>query len=43
MERFVYETQTPPFSVAIKQLEIYQDPTNPTRREISGTLELTHA
>ena len=30
MERFVYETQTPPFSVAIKQFEIYQDPTNPT-------------
>src|SRR5437867_8962237 len=43
MERFVYETRTPPFSVAIKQLEIYQDPTNPTRREISATLELTHA
>jgi uncharacterized protein YfaS (alpha-2-macroglobulin family) len=43
MERLVYETQTPPFSIAIKQLEIYQDPTNPERREISATLELTHA
>jgi alpha-2-macroglobulin len=43
MERFVYETRTPPFLLAIKQLEIYQDPTNPTRREISATLELTHA
>ncbi len=43
MERLVYETQTPPFSIAIEQLEIYQDPTNPTRREISATLELTHA
>src|SRR5439155_13860622 len=43
MERFVYETQTPLFSVAIKQLELYQDPTNPTRREVSATLELTHA
>ncbi|HEU5238566.1 MAG TPA: alpha-2-macroglobulin, partial [Pyrinomonadaceae bacterium] len=43
MERFVYETRTPPFSIAIKQLELYQDPTNPTRREVSATLELTHA
>ena len=43
MERLVYETQTPPFSIAIKQLEIYQDPTNPALREISATLELTHA
>src|SRR5437762_685912 len=43
MERLVYETRTPPFSVTIKELEIYQDPTNPTRREISATLELTHA
>jgi alpha-2-macroglobulin len=43
MERFVYETRTPPFSIDIKQLEIYQDPTNPTRREITATLELTHA
>ncbi len=43
MERLVYETRTPAFSIAIKELEIYQDPTNPTRREISATLELTHA
>jgi len=43
MEQLVYETQTPPFSIAIKQLEIYQDPTNPARREISATLELTHS
>jgi uncharacterized protein YfaS (alpha-2-macroglobulin family) len=43
MERFVYETRTPPFLVAVKELEIYQDPTNPARREISATLELTHA
>ncbi len=43
MERLAYETRTPPFSIAIKELEIYQDPTNPTRREISATLELTHA
>src|SRR5438094_1135486 len=43
MERLAYETRTPPFSVTIRELEIYQDPTNPTRREISATLELTHA
>src|SRR5438552_14198165 len=43
MERLAYETRTPPFSATIKELEIYQDPTNPTRREISATLELTHA
>ncbi len=41
MERLAYETSTPPFSVTIRELEIYQDPTNPTRREISATLELT--
>src|SRR4029453_7508540 len=43
MERLAYETRTPPFAISIKELEIYQDPTNATRREISATLELTHA
>jgi len=43
MERLAYETRTPPFAITVKELEIYQDPTNPTRREISSTLELTHA
>ena len=43
MERLAYETRTPQFSVSIKELEIYQDPTNATRRDISATLELTHA
>ncbi len=43
MERLEYEAQTPPFTIAIKQLELYQDPTNPTRREVTATLELTHA
>ena len=43
MDHLAYETRTPPFSVSIKQLEIYQDPTNATRRDISATLELTHA
>src|SRR6476661_9372759 len=43
MERLAYETRMPPFAITVKELEIYQDPTNPTRREISATLELTHA
>lgn len=43
MERLAYETRTPPFLVSIKELEIYQDPTNAARREVSATLELTHA
>ncbi|MEY2543768.1 MAG: alpha-2-macroglobulin, partial [Verrucomicrobiota bacterium] len=43
MERFVYETQTPAFGIAVKQLELYQDPTNPTQRHVTATLELTHA
>src|SRR2546421_3343801 len=43
MERLVYETQTPRFEAAIKQLELYQDPVNPTQRAITATIELTHA
>jgi uncharacterized protein YfaS (alpha-2-macroglobulin family) len=43
MERLAYETRTPPFSITVKELEIYQDPTNPARRQVSATLELTHA
>ena len=43
MERFDYEAQTPPFSIAIKQLELYQDPANATQRQVTATLELTHA
>jgi len=43
MERLVYETQTPQFGIWIKQLELYQDLTNPTQRAVTATLELTHA
>ena len=43
MERLVYETQTPAFAIAISQLELYQDPANPTQRQVTATLELTHA
>ena len=43
MERLAYETRTPPFSVAIKELQIYQDPSNAARREVTATLELSHA
>ncbi len=43
LERLTYEFQTPPFQIAIKHLELYQDPANPTQRQITATLELTHA
>src|SRR6184192_1639231 len=43
MERLAYEFQTPPFDIAIKELQLYQDPTNPTQRQVTATLELTHA
>ena len=42
LERLTYEFQTPPFEIAIKQLELYQDPANPTQRQVTATLELTH-
>src|SRR5205814_4330276 len=29
--------------IAIKDLQLYQDPANPTQRQITATLELTHA
>jgi len=43
MERLVYEAQTPPFVIATKGLEFYQDPTNPIRRQVTATFEMTHA
>lgn len=43
MEKLAYETQTPPFEIAIKKLELYQDPTSPTQRSLTAILELTHA
>ena len=43
MERYSYETRTPPFEIAIKKVELYQDPSNPTQRTITATIELTHA
>src|SRR5437762_3819048 len=43
MERRVYEFTTPPFEIAVKELQLYQDPTNPSQRQITATLELTHA
>ena len=42
MERLAYEFQTLPFEIAIKDLQLYQDPANPTQRQITATLELTH-
>ena len=43
MEKLEYEARTPRFAITIKQLELYQDPANPTQRQITATLELTHA
>src|SRR3989440_3516292 len=43
VERRVYEFTTTPFEIAIKDLQLYQDPANPTQRQITATLELTHA
>src|SRR5437588_10549432 len=43
MERLTYETQTQPFTIAISQLELYQDPSNPKLRQVTATLDLTHA
>ena len=43
MERLSYETETPPFAIAISHPELYQDPTNPKLRQVTATLELTHA
>jgi uncharacterized protein YfaS (alpha-2-macroglobulin family) len=42
MEHLAYEFETPPFEIAIKELQLYQDPANPTQRQITATLELTH-
>src|SRR5881296_2972579 len=43
MERLAFEFRTSPFEIAIKDLELYQDPANPTQRQVTATLELTHA
>src|SRR5580704_1639693 len=43
VERFVYEFTTTPFEIAIKDLQLYQDPANPTQRQVTATFELTHA
>jgi alpha-2-macroglobulin len=43
MERFVYEAHTKPFVAAMKQMELYQDPMNPGLRQVTATVELTHA
>ncbi|MBV9618026.1 MAG: hypothetical protein JO201_02340, partial [Verrucomicrobia bacterium] len=43
MQRLAYETKTSPFLVAISQLELYQDPTNAKQRQVTATIELTHA
>lgn len=43
LDRYIYQAQTPPFAVTIKQLQLYQDPTDAKQRQITATIELTHA
>lgn len=43
MDRLTYEAQTPPFAINIKDLQLYQDPTNPAQRQVTATFELTHS
>ena len=43
MERLTYEAQTPSFAITTKDLQFYQDPTNPALRQITATFELTHS
>ena len=42
MEHLSHDVQTPPFDIAIKDLKLYQDPTNPSQRQLSATFELSH-
>ncbi|MDB6147312.1 MAG: uncharacterized protein JWO45_976 [Spartobacteria bacterium] len=42
LERLAYEVHTPPFGITVKRLEFYQDPLNPTQRQVTATFELTH-
>ena len=42
MERLGYDFHTPPFQIAVKQLELYQDPVNQGQRQVTATFELTH-
>ena len=42
MERLAYEVRTPPFTISLKQFELYSDPLNPSQRQLTATLELSH-
>ena len=42
LERLTYDAQTPPFAITIKETKFYQDPSNPSERRITATLDLTH-
>ena len=42
-ESLSYEAQTPSFTVTIKDVQLYQDLTNPTQRQITATFELSHS
>ena len=42
MERLTYEVESPGFGISVRQFQLYQDPTNPSQRQVTATLELTH-
>ena len=42
-ETLSYEAQTPSFTITIKDVQLYQDLTNPTQRQITATFELSHS
>ncbi len=43
LEKLTWDAHTPAFEVTIKDLEFYQDPSNPTLRQITATFELSHS
>jgi alpha-2-macroglobulin len=43
LERLNYEAQSPAFTAAVRNLELYQDPSNPKQRQVTATMEFSHA
>ncbi|MGB8352814.1 MAG: hypothetical protein WCD79_02915, partial [Chthoniobacteraceae bacterium] len=42
LDRYQVETSTPPFSASVTKMEFYQNPLDPTLKQIVATLEFTH-
>ncbi|XHR28100.1 MAG: alpha-2-macroglobulin [Chthoniobacteraceae bacterium] len=43
LDRYVLEAATPKFKATFSKLEFYQNPKDPTQKEVVATLEFTHA